>query len=409
MSRGFLIVLVLSLIVQSSVVGATAVKRRVTFDDLECDWFEVELTKGDGGGFFPVFLPFSQTTGNKTSNSLAFPFLLSFRFDWVPDNICTRHPFFIYKRDRRFFEKYKKPSKDIVVSYARSWGASHVIGGSIFQTGAGWGGKLEVYNRAGMMILRKKYEPKLSYFDLMGRMVIDWMAFRKQEVSEGLKKELIRPMTTDMKTIKFLETAALAPERSKEEWLIYERILDIDPDFAEVRAWRANQMRWQDQDDKKAALERAIALESHLVFIALKEFNPRNCPDNELVEMFSKEWLPAAISMAPDNIVIVARKLNNDYGWGRWPVEKADDLLDIAYKRPYDGSLLWYLGCCYDEAGMYEKSIPVYINALRSGYLWGSSQMQKRMFDRIIEGFEKKGEKEKADIARKLKKRYLRY
>ena len=49
-------------------------------------------------------------------------------------------------------------------------------------------------------------------------MVIDWITFGKQKLSDELKAELVLPMTTDMRTIQHLEVAALAEEKSDMEW-----------------------------------------------------------------------------------------------------------------------------------------------------------------------------------------------
>ena len=387
------------------ILGGAAPKHRITWDDLKCDWYEVELTHGAGGGFSPVYLPFPQKVGDRPETfSYAFSMLLSFKFDWVPDNISTRHPYFVYKIDRRRFKDYSKPNKDFVVEYASGWRATHVIGGRLVSSESGWGGQLDVYNREGMIILRKKYEPKFGYFELMGHMVIDWMAFRKQEVSEGLREELILPMTSDMKTVKFLETAAFVKVRSKDEWLIYDRILDIDPDFGEVRAWKANQMKWLDGDRKKADIERSIALESHLIVMALEEIYPTTLSNEEFKKKYYEEWLPRALQICPDNLDLIVAELFTER-LRDWPMEKVNGMLELVQEHPYHGKFINTMAAIYYYKGIYEKAVPLYINALYSGYLWATNKPKELMYKRIIEGLEEKGELEKAEIFRDMGKR----
>jgi len=379
----------------------------VSFDRLKCDWFEIELTKGYGKGFYPLFLPFSQTIGGKTTMTYAFPFLLSYKFDWVEDNYCTRHPYFIYKRDRKHFQNFRGADTAFIKGYAKSWRGTHVVGGSVVSSGNFWGGQLQVFGADGTAVFEKKYDLKYGYFELMGQMVIDWITFRKQECSDLLKAELILPMTTDMRTIQHLEVAALVEEKSNMEWAIYQKILEMDPNFAEVRAWRANQMCWFDGDNKKAAFERGLALKSHLVVQAITEFQSYDCPDKSLVDMFGKVCLKKVEEMVTDHVGLAIRDIDFYQGNPGWSLETLGKVEKLAKKAPYHGYLLYQMAHDYERYNMPEKSVPLYINSLQSGYLWGTNDLEVEMFDAIIRLFETKNEKSKANIARKLKKKYF--
>lgn len=74
---------------------------RLKYRDLFKDWFAFPVTEGKGM-FNPVFLKFQYECRSgepDLKQPLTFPCLLSFKFDFVPDNYSSRHPGFIFRRN----------------------------------------------------------------------------------------------------------------------------------------------------------------------------------------------------------------------------------------------------------------------------------------------------------------------
>jgi hypothetical protein len=263
--------------------------------------------------FNPVFLPFQYIcrSGDKDiKQPMTFPCLLSFKFDFVPDNFSARHPAFIYRK--RPIWNVKPHETEKIKEYISYWEATHAIGGTIVQNEKGYTGKLLVFDGTGKEILSQEYSEPITYFSLMGEMVKTWMDRQEQNVPEGLYNELVRPMTTDMECVKLYGTSFDMQWRSNEEWAVYDTILKRDPNFAEVRFWYANQKGWTLDNNSgeyaKLKTEKGKALQSHLVIPALNEFDFKNCPDKTLVAECRK-ILDYAISICDENVSVISANL----------------------------------------------------------------------------------------------------
>ena len=139
----------------------------ISFDSLKCDWFEIGTHKRLWQRILSCVFAVLKSSSGKTSVSYAFPFLLSYKFDWVEDNYCTRHPYFIYKRDRKHFQNFRGANKEFITGYAKSWRATHVIGGSYFVR-VTCGAAIEVFDSEGMTHFKKKLRSKVRLFRING-------------------------------------------------------------------------------------------------------------------------------------------------------------------------------------------------------------------------------------------------
>ncbi|MEN8126672.1 MAG: hypothetical protein ABFR90_02585 [Planctomycetota bacterium] len=351
--------------------------RKISLNTLKKNWYCASVTQ-KSGMFNPVFLPFEFVCkAGKTDpkQSLTFPCLLSFKFDFVPDNFSARHPAFIYRKKPIWNAKPGETKK--IAHYIEYWEATHAFGGTVVQHENGYSGQMIVYNMNGQEVLKKKYETPVPYFSLMGQMVKSWMDFRKQPISDGLYNELIRPMTNDMECVHLYGQSFYKPWRTQEEWDIYEQILQRDPNFGEVRFWYANQKSWATGSHANLQVEKGRALQDHLVMPALYEFHYSACREKEIVLNYHKS-LSYAQSICTENAMIAYLTLNSKRK--RLPLNDLDSFLPIAEKNPCYYPLLRILAREYRKRGISEKSIPLYLSAVFSGYMPGTGSFEWEWF-----------------------------
>lgn len=155
------------------------------------------------------------------------------------------------------------------------------------------------------------------------------------------------------------------------EWDIYDKILKRDPSFGEVQFWYANQKGWQTGDHKAAQIGKGKSLIHHLIMPALNEFSPSDCTDKNLVENFYN-MLSYAESIIPENPEIIYKRLNisgNDYS-----IDELDALIPFTGKYTRSYYLLEALAFQFKNRGYHEKSIPLYLSALNSGFKTGTGR-----------------------------------
>lgn len=345
---------------------------KMRLEDLKKNWYQAPVTQKTGEMFNPVFLPFRyEYKGGEEDieQPITFPCLLSFKFDFVPDNYCARHPAFIYRKEKKWGINPKEPNH--VANYLTYWEATHAIYGTVIQQEAGYTGDMVVFDETGKEILKQSYDEPVPYFTLMGKMVKTWMDYRKQEVSEGLYAELIRPMTKDMECVRLYGKSFYVPWRTDQEWAIYEQILQLDPGFGEVRFWYANQKSWATEDFAGLQIEKGKALLDHLVMPALTEFDFKNCRDEEVKANFYSK-LNYAEAICGENCNVMAIKLKS--GGDKMSVDELDALIKVVEKYPSSWPLISNLAWEYQRRNMYQKSMPLYLSAILSGYLKGTGK-----------------------------------
>lgn len=343
---------------------------QVTYNQIfQKKWYDVEITNGskNSNAFNPFFLPFKyqNNTGIEDKNQhLTFPSLLSFKFDFVPDTYNSRHPTYIYQRDESSTKLEMTPQE--ISTLLTYWESTHAIGGEIIEYEDGFTGKMIVYDKSAHIILQKEYLKKSGYFQLMGQMTQDWMNFRKQKISPGLKKELFWDMTKSREIIRLYGKVFDVKRRTNEEWQIYEEILKRDPGFGEVRFWYANQKQWSDGDREKGVENRIKSLEDHLVIPALIEVEEQYCNDKFLKELYKKK-LNYAESILPDNIRIISERVIKNKN--NLSLKTLNLYLPLAKDNPNQMLFLELLGLKFMEKGMPDKSIPLFISSYQSGFL----------------------------------------
>lgn len=235
------------------------------------NWYSHKIV--ENRGLNPFFVPFDYSCANGVPDPqqrLTFPVLLSMKFDFVDNNICMRHPAFIFLRDPET-QKLSMKDQQKTLSKMEEWGMNVAIGGSITQDGELFSGSLTVIDQQGTLF--EKSIDKMGYFELMGEMVAAWMEKSGSPVSPSLMTELLKPMTNNNASLSLLGQALMYKERSDEQMGLYEKILEQDPNFAELRWWYANQKWWQTKDDEWESSMYIKALESHLVVPALREIS----------------------------------------------------------------------------------------------------------------------------------------
>lgn len=366
--------------------------RQLGGEELEKDWFTMRVAYGEG--FNPVFLPFTyrcEEGEGDPNQALTFPALLSFKFDFVPDNYSARHPAFIFRRDPDVL-KLKADDRQGIAAYIKNWAATHAVAGELIESRAGYKGKLQVFDIEGEPVLTREYPSPVPYFTLMGQMVIDWMNFRGQEVSPGLADELFRPMTSAPETVQWYGESFDVEWRSPEEWAIYERILARDPFFGEVQFWYANQRGWEVGNESWTQIGKGKALLGHLVIPALWEFSPARCPDESLVANY-REVLDYAEEIMPADPRVIYGRLKVD--GGKLSVTELNVFADWCYKYPCYHPLLDILAENYYSRGMADRALPLFMSAVNSGFLSGTGSYDGQL-SRIGLVFEELGFTEEA-------------
>lgn len=342
---------------------------------LVCDWFDYPLTKGEDA-FRPIYLPFDYTAtvaSPDPNESYTFPHLLSMKADWIPDNTCTRHPFFVFQREPDRLPDLRKPSPALLAAFTNSWTATHAVGGSLRETPNGCSGSLVVYDRQGQSVFSREYDEPRDYFQLMADMTADLFAFRKCPLSAELRAELERKCTSSDEALRAFGAAATVRPRSHDEWSCYEKALALDPDFAEARFWYGNQKGWDTGDDKLGFQLRGQALKSHLVFRAVAE-----CTSVQLDEETARVIADArqkALKLAPENpeILLAAALQKTSFHLEKLPDDELARLVDAVRRCPSSGDVLYRLAKAYFLKGMPEKAIPLALSETASGYLWPTS------------------------------------
>ncbi|MBI2191868.1 MAG: tetratricopeptide repeat protein [Planctomycetes bacterium] len=323
--------------------------------------------------FNPVFLPFwyvARAGEARPMQDQIFPALLAYKFDFVPDNYNSRHPLFIFPREKVLGAPWRWPTAWEISAYVRRWMATVAIGGRLVQDGDQYGGAMSVYDDGGQEILHKEYEIRYGYFALMGQMVRDWMAYRGQPCSEGLAQELDHLMCSSPKAVDMLADILKVPDRGPAHWAIYERILEMAPEFGEVRFWYANQRGWVDGKNAWSNENKGLALMDHIVIGSLWEFEMASCMDPNAGAAYQRA-VQRMREIAPDNVRLLYSDLRN-FKPSETMLPEFDGYLPAAARYPCFYPFLNQLAYEYRKRHIIEKSLPLHLSATRSGFLPGA-------------------------------------
>jgi hypothetical protein len=342
----------------------------LSLDDLAQRWPAFRHLPFKRAGFIHLTLPFRYEAEGKREEreALAFSFLLSNALDWAPRCYCTRHAYFTFKRSERYMRTLMQEYTQSGIDFAmKDWGATHAIGGLLRKSAEGYSGRLEIYHPGGRIPRVTEYVRPRGYFTLLGDMAVDAMRFFHYEPTLALSEHVHKPRCTDFQSILDLGAAAFAREKTWEEFGIYERILERDPGFAEVRYWYANQKQWKDRDRKAYALQTARSLKDYLTESALTSFQPRDCPDQELAAQF-EEWLIRGQDLVGEGAPsLLTQRIQLHRG--RLPEKLLNQATRTAAGNPNHYWFLYWLAREYEARGDAAMAASIYVAAARNQYL----------------------------------------
>lgn len=335
-------------------------------------------------GFNPFFVPFDYQCRDcppEKNQELVFPFLLSFKFDFVDNNICMRCPAFIFQRDESV-QKLKIDNTLLVVKKMKEWGKNVAIGGTLIQRGDLYSGSIKILNE-NQVFFEKNFKDS-SYFELMGKMVSAWIDFSGGTISDELMTELVRPMTTSKRAIKMVGELFKHKMRSNSQWELYENILKLDPDFAELRWWYTNQKWWQNRDWDWSNSMNLTALGSHIVVRALREVEHKHTPWH--AKQYEQELLKAK-TIIPKHWVI-----KNKAYYDKWDQMERSEVINLS-KEANELPYAYYFAskaareCYYNED--YQFSVPLMLSIINSKFNPGEGWRNE--YARLVFSFQLSG------------------
>ena len=337
-------------------------------------------------GFNPLFIPFTYKCRDGVADplqSLTFSSLLSLKYDFIDDNICTRHPAFTFQRQPQLRELRIEDVKGSVEAM-KYWSMNYCVGGELVQHGELFSGRIVVRDSHGKEILNTLFDP-MPYFELMGQMTIAWFNYTNSPVSDLLHKELVRPMCENFSSVTLMGKTFTFEHRSEDEWTVYDQILEQSPEFAEIRWWYANQKSWDEDGIKEWSLNMKLeALEAHLVVSALREAESK--PPEARVGRYKKVF-DNARKVFPNHSAL----LNRDRGGSLEKLSRAE--LIVETEKAFDNShCFWYANTVADELRdrqMYEYAVPLLLSIINSKYNPGSGNVDA--YKQVLDIFRKLG------------------
>lgn len=261
---------------------------------LEANWPAFHHEPFERAGFSALALPFNFSSEDGTVDpayAYAFSFLLSDDLDFAPGSYCSRHAYFVFKRDRERMQPMARQYNPIsIAQLIVDWRATHAIGGILTASKTGYGGEVQIFGPDGKVVFTRKYAPPRPFFRLLGDMEVDAMQFFGPAPSAALVDYLHQDRCRHSESLVKLGQAPFMKWRSPEEFKLFDDILAVDPDFAEVRQWSANQKYWDDGNQGKYEIQKALSLQSRVTAVALGDFRPYQCPDRALVGRYP-QWV----------------------------------------------------------------------------------------------------------------------
>lgn len=294
-------------------------------------------------GINPLILPFrDESIGDSPSSedSLAFSFLVSWDMDYAPENFCSRHAYFIFKRSEkacRFLIHRYDPM--LIKALMNRWNSSHAIGGSIRKTDGGYTGSVVVFDKNGATIATEKFDTPKPYHELLGDTSVAAMKILGCNPRQEIVDYLHQPRCKNPSSLTLLGKAAFAEEKTDEEFGLYQKILNQDPDFAEVRYWYGNQSWWNNRDPQEYKLELERTLDCRLIPNALNVYNINSRSNIEIKTKYYR-WKDQAYSIfGEDSPTIIQMNLAQAAIAGKPDFLLMKDAIDVAGKYPNNGDL----------------------------------------------------------------------
>ena len=213
----------------------------------------------------------------------------------------------------------------------------------------------------------------------------DALTFLGAKPSPALSKHLHQRRCEYPQSLVDLGKAAFAPEKTREEFGLYDAILERDPGFAEVRYWYANQKKWMDGDEKYYYRQTAQSLGSYVTASALGDFDPEDCPDKALAKDYP-QWVQQAEELVgPDFPDLVKRKLIEFRGIEEAPSGFVENATRVAARWPNQYWLLHDLARVYLKGGGLpvdaDMAAGIEVAALRDRFLPGIGHKNNSLYE----------------------------
>jgi hypothetical protein len=335
----------------------------------------------ESAGFNALSLPFhyEDKTGNGDADEAnTFAFLLSNALDWCPGCYCQRHAYFVFERSRddelALATEY---SPTAISDLVHRWVATHAIGGTITKTENGYTAALEIFAPDGHRVDYETFEKARSYFDLLGDVSVAAMKFFGEPPTDALASYLKTPRCNDPKLLAIWGTAAFEPRARMLE--IADQVLTADPDFAEVRAWAANQRGWDADSADHQARENFKSLQSYLSSETLRTIQLNAAP--ELSKDAAAAWWKKVETLSPPGSPLrVIHSIQEAERSGQWDDRVIDTALAACAKYPNNYALVYDSGYIHYSLrpGRVDVDIAasMYLTAIQNRQLTGSGTKQ---------------------------------
>ncbi len=319
-------------------------------------WPAFEHAPFKTAGFNHLSLPLRFISLDGTGNPVegnAFAFLLSDMLDWTPGNYCARHAYFVFKSSRKEMKPFlRQYDRRVIKKLVREWFATHAVGGVLIQSKKGYSGILEIYDDNGRLVHKKDYRKHRKFFDLLGDMCVDAMRFFGHEPSAEMTELVHFPQCEHRESLIDLGNAAFLRRLSPEAFSLYEKILQRDPEFVNVRDWWSNQAGWADYGrSEKKNVDRIPPKHVNARYKQLHSSAP------EVTGPYSPSFLHKSLESVTDG-----------------KTELTPDLLaramPMASKYPNEFRMLYELGDTYYQSiGDNDMAASVFLTAMRNRFL----------------------------------------
>lgn len=286
----------------------------LTLDTLSERWTFFEHQPLTNAGMFYAVLPFRAAASDRGAlpeegHTLAF--LLDNALRWVPLATAVRNTDIVSTGSvKPRTEPDKLYVSGMLSSLARSYGASHLVGGDIDKTPEGYTGRVVVYDSAAEPVFSRTFDEPTEFSQLAGDMAIAVMQYAGYAPSPALQAH-VRSKRCD-RVLSIVELGSLAIENySRDEASrILQRLVNRDKRFAEARYALAQAERWTRQGRRGYQQELSGVLGDYLIVPALLEMDTRlTQPDEESVNEFESLLQRASQLVGQDAPLIALMRL----------------------------------------------------------------------------------------------------
>ncbi len=286
--------------------------------DLPARWPAFRHADVETAGFDAVPLPIRYRDPDHLGDPAeadAFAFLVGYDLDWSPASYCKRHSYFVFRQtapavmadlraDGHADGGAYPPAA--VARLVAEWRGTAAVGGSITRSAKGYTGELVIHDRTGRVVHRRAFADPQPYWGLLGDFSCDALAALGPPPTAALVKQLHGPRCADMASVAMIGSAAKLPEFSADDLETDARVLDRSPEFAEVRAWTANQAGWAGLSGTDQRHQFALSLDARVTPEALGSLSAGPLPAD--LQPKVPAWLAAAADLGgADHPVLLGR------------------------------------------------------------------------------------------------------